>query len=87
MAITKLMHINAPKKGVASVHLKNALEYICNEIKTDNGNLVGSINCLPDFSFEQMIQTKKMFGKIGGWQGYLFVMSLEPGECNEEQML
>lgn len=51
MAITKLMHINAPKKGVASVHLKNALEYICNEIKTDNGNLVGSINCLPDFSF------------------------------------
>lgn len=87
MAITKLMHINTPKKGVASVHLKNALEYICNEIKTDNGNLVGSINCLPDFSFEQMIQTKKMFGKTGGRQGYHFVISLEPGEGNEEQML
>lgn len=86
MAITKLMHINAPKKGVASVHLKNALEYICNEIKTDNGNLVGSINCLPDFSFEQMIQTKKIFGKTGGRQGYHFVISLEPGEGNEKQM-
>ncbi len=86
MAITKLMHINAPKKGVASVHLKNALEYICNEIKTDNGNLVGSINCLPDFSFEQMIQTKEMFGKTGGRQGYHFVISLEPGEGNEMQM-
>lgn len=37
--------------------------------------------------FEQMIKTKKMFGKTGGRQGYHFVISLEPGEGNEEQML
>ena len=34
-----------------------------------------------------MIQTKEMFGKTGGRQGYHFVISLEPEEGNEEQML
>lgn len=87
MAITKIMNMKAAKTGNVAAHLKHSLEYICNKAKTDNGSLVGSINCLPDFSFEQMIQTKKMFGKTGGRQGYHFVISLEPGEGNEEQML
>lgn len=87
MAITKIMHLKAAKKGNVGAHLKHSLAYICNEAKTDNGNLVGSINCLPDFSFEQMLQTKEMFGKTGGRQGYHFVISLEPGEGNAEDML
>lgn len=87
MAITKIMNMKAAKTGNVAAHLKHSLEYICNKAKTDNGNLVGSINCLPDFSFEQMIQTKKMFGKTGGRQGYHFVIALEPGEGNEKQML
>lgn len=87
MAITKIMCMKAAKTGNVAAHLKHSLEYICNEAKTDNGNLVGSINCLPDFSFEQMIQTKEMFGKTGGRQGYHFVISLEPGEGNAEDML
>ena len=57
MAITKIMNMKAAKTGNMAAHLKHSLEYICNKAKTDNGNLVGSINCLPDFSFEQMIQT------------------------------
>ena len=87
MAITKIMNMKAAKTGNMAAHLKHSLEYICNKAKTDNGSLVGSINCLPDFSFEQMIQTKKMFGKTDGRQGYHFVISLEPGEGNEKQML
>lgn len=87
MAITKIMNMKAAKIGNVAAHLKHSLEYICNKAKTDNGSLVGSINCLPDFSFEQMIQTKKMFGKTDGRQGYHFVISLEPGEGNEKQML
>ena len=87
MAITKITCMKVAKKGDVAAHLKHSLEYICNEAKTDNGNLVGSINCLPDFSFEQMIQTKEMFGKTGGRQGYHFVISLEPGEGNAEDML
>lgn len=87
MAITKIMCMKAAKTGNVAAHLKHSLEYICNEAKTDNGNLVGSINCLPDFSFEQMIQTKEMFGKTGGRQGYHFVISLDPGEGNVENML
>ena len=87
MAITKIMNMKAAKTGNVAAHLKHSLEYICNKAKTDNGNLVGSINCLPDFSFEQMIQTKEIFGKTGGRQGYHFVISLEPGEGNAEDML
>ena len=87
MAITKIMHMKASEHGNVSAHLKHSLAYICNEVKTEQGSLVGSINCLPDFSFEQMIQTKKMFGKTDGRQGYHFVISLEPGEGNEKQML
>ena len=87
MAITKIMNMKAAKIGNVAAHLKHSLEYICNKAKTDKGSLVGSINCLPDFSFEQMIQTKKMFGKTDGRQGYHFVISLEPGEGNEKQML
>lgn len=87
MAITKIMCMKAAKTGNAAAHLKHSIEYICNKAKTDNGNLVGSINCLPDFSFEQMIQTKEMFGRTGGRQGYHFVISLEPGEGNTKDML
>ncbi|MBQ4058260.1 MAG: hypothetical protein IJD40_04940 [Lachnospiraceae bacterium] len=30
--------------------------------------------------FEQMCQTKQLYGKVGGRQGYHFVLSLAPGE-------
>lgn len=86
MAVTKIMCINAAKKGDIAAHLKHSINYICNEAKTENGILAGGINCLPDSAFEQMIQTKEMFGQTGKRQGYHFVISLKPGEGTKEQM-
>lgn len=68
MAITKIMYMKAGKAGNVAAHLKHSLEYICNEAKTENRSLVGGINCLPDYAYEQMIGTKEMFGQVGGRQ-------------------
>lgn len=86
MAITKIMYMKAGKAGNVAAHLKHSLEYICNEAKTENRSLVGGINCLPDYAYEQMIGTKEMFGQVGGRQGYHFIISLKPGEGTTEQM-
>ena len=86
MAITKIMCMKSAEHGNVAAHLKYSLAYICNEAKTENGSLVGGINCLPDFAYEQMIDTKEMFGQTGGRQGYHFIISLKPGEGTKEQM-
>lgn len=87
MAITKIMNIGAGKKGKITNHLKHALDYIMNEAKTENGVLVGGWNCVPKFAFEQMVGTKELYGKMGGRQGYHFVISCPPGEGTPEQLL
>lgn len=86
MAITKIMCMKSAEHGNVAAHLKHSIAYICNEAKTENGSLVGGINCLPDFAYEQMIGTKEMFGQTGGRQGYHFIVSLKPGEGTKEQM-
>lgn len=86
MAITKIMCMKSAEHGNVAAHLKHSLAYICNEAKTENGSLVGGINCLPDFAYEQMMGTKEMFGQTGGRQGYHFIISLKPGEGTREQM-
>lgn len=86
MAITKIMNIGAGKQGNIAIHLHNALDYIANAEKTENGVLVGYINCMEGMVFEQMCQTKRLYGKVGGRQGYHFVLSLAPGEGSVEQM-
>ena len=86
MAITKIMCMKSAERGNVAAHLKHSIAYICNEAKTENGSLVGGINCLPDFAYEQMIGTKEMFGQTGGRQGYHFIISLKPGEGTKEQM-
>jgi len=78
--------MKSAEHGNAAAHLKHSLAYICNEAKTEKGSLVGGINCLPDFAYEQMIGTKEMFGQTGGRQGYHFIISLKPGEGTKEQM-
>ena len=45
-------------------HLKRALDYVMNPEKTQGGRLVGAINCQADMAFEQMMDTKKQFGKF-----------------------
>lgn len=53
MAITKIMCMKSAEHGNVAAHLKHSLAYICNEAKTEKGRLVGGINCLPDFAYEQ----------------------------------
>lgn len=87
MAITKIMNIGAGKKGKITNHLKHALDYIMNEAKTESGVLVAGWNCVPMFAFEQMVGTKELYGKVGGRQGYHFVISCPPMEGTPEQLL
>ena len=87
MAITKIMNIGAGKKGKITNHLKNALDYIMNEAKTESGVLVGGWNCVPNLAFKQMVGTKELYGKTGGRQGYHIVISCPPDEGTPEQLL
>lgn len=87
MAITKIQCLNEEHTGNPAAHLKNALSYIQNPEKTEENVLVGSINCLPDTAFEQMMDTKVTFGKTNKRQGYHIIISFAPGEVTEEQAL
>ena len=75
MAITKIQCLNEAHTGNPASHLKNALSYIQNPEKTEENVLVGSINCLPDTAFEQMMDTKVTFGKTNKRQGYHIIIS------------
>lgn len=86
MAITKLMNMKVSKNGKIDVHLKNSIAYILNPKKLGDANLAGGINCLPELAYEQMKSTKVLFGKIGGRQGYHYVLSLKPGEGDPQIM-
>ena len=59
LAITKLMHMKDCGSGQHGTHLKRSIKYILNDEKTQNGNLVGGVNCQPDFAYEQMRATKE----------------------------
>lgn len=48
---------------------------------------MGSINCLPETAFEQMMDTKVTYEKTDKRQGYHIVISFVPGEAKEEQAL
>ena len=87
MAITKIQCLNEAHTGNPAAHLKTALSYIQNPEKTEENVLVGSINCLPDTAFEQMMDTKVTFGKTNKRQGYHIIISFAPGEATEEQAL
>lgn len=70
--------------GNPARHLEQALDYIQNPEKTNGNVLVGSINCLPETAFEQMMDTKMTFGKRDKRQGYHIIISFVPGETTEE---
>ena len=84
MAITKILHINEVDMCNPARHLEQALDYIQNPEKTNGNVLVGSINCLPETAFEQMMDTKMTFGKMDKRQGYHIIISFVPRETTEE---
>ena len=63
MAISKILHMKDSGNSFHARHLKRALDYVMNPEKTQGGRLVGAINCQTDMAFEQMMDTKKQFGK------------------------
>lgn len=86
MAITKLMHMKeAP--GVPYTHLKNAIDYVLDikngQAKTEGGLYVGgNAGYTNDDILETFLNTKREYGKEHGRQGYHFVISFAPGECD-----
>lgn len=88
MAITKIWYIQKSQDGDLSGSLKRSLQYIVNPVKTDNGLLVGGVNCPADamLAYQQMCETKQYFGKELGRQGYHVILSLDKGEGNPQTM-
>ncbi len=80
MAITKILNIKETKGRNPATHLETALNYIQNPDKTEECVLVGSINCLPDTAFQQMVETKELYQKTGKRQGYHVIISFSPEE-------
>lgn len=85
MAITKILNLQEADKRNPAAHLKNAIEYIQNPDKTEKCVLVGSLNCLPDSAFEQMMETKELYQKTGKRQGYHVIISFSPEEYVEPE--
>ena len=62
------------------------IQYIQNPDKTEECVLVGSINCLPDTAFEQMVETKNIFYKTGNRQGtHAWSFNMEQCKCNNRE--
>ena len=85
MAITKIMNIKECSGGSKGIHLFNSIHYILNPEKTSSGLLVGgNAGVLPGEIYHSFIQTKERYNKYEGRQGYHFVISFKPDECDEE---
>ncbi len=77
-----------PYRALAGFFCKcqeRALEYIQNGEKTEEKILVGSINCLPETAYEQMFETKQIFGKRDKRKGYHIIISFPPDEATPDQ--
>lgn len=97
MATTSLWHIEGRLKDLIAYvenpaktndpslqDFFNVFSYAQNPNKTEQGEYVTAINCVKEIALEQMILTKKQFGKDDGyiaWHGY---QSFKPGEVTPE---
>ena len=100
MATTSLWHIkgrltdvidyieNPDKTRAESDELRDlfsVIDYVKRCDATSEGEYVTAINCMRETAFEQMIMTKKQFGKTEGyiaWHGY---QSFKPGEVSPDE--
>lgn len=79
MAITKILSRNDG--------LKQAIDYVLNGDKTQEQVLTAHLNCDPGFAYQQMMDTKRELGKLGGRQCYHIIQSFAPGEITPELAL
>ena len=84
MAISKIMNMKDSGSAYHGKHLKLSIDYITEGWKPRDGELVGVVNCLPENVYEQMRDTKKLFEKNNGRQGYHIVLSFKPGEADPD---
>ena len=79
MAVTKILARNA--------HLDQAIQYVLNGEKTEGRVLTAHQNCDPGHEYQQMMDTKREPGKLGGRQCYHIIQSFQPGEITPELAL
>ena len=84
MAISKILNMKDCGGHFHGKHLKRSLDYVMNPEKTQDGRLVGAINCQVDSAFEQMKATKRKFGKVDKRQGYHIILSFKEDEVNPD---
>lgn len=65
--------------------LANALKYVENDSKTDMKMFVSGINCPTVRAYEQMMATKRRYGKLGGNVAYHGYQSFRSGEVTPEE--
>ena len=83
MAITKILNINQAKQSHGR-YLYRILHYIADPVKNGNGKYIGAVGCQPDFAYEQMMSTKKLFSKTDKRQAYHIIISFEEGEISPD---
>lgn len=79
MATTKIWPTN---------RLDKALNYTMNPDKTENGRWISTVNAIndtPENIYQNMMMTKRRFGKESGRQGYHMEQSFAPGEVTPFQ--
>lgn len=84
MAVSKILSIKDLPGEAHGKHLKAAFDYIRRAEKTQNGSLVGAVNCQPDFALSQMMATKNQYGKLSGRQAYHLIISFNEGEISPD---
>lgn len=58
-----------------------------NPDKTEGGLLCAGINTIPDMAYQDMMDTKRRFGKLDKRQGYHIIQSFAPGEIELDTAL
>ena len=79
MAVTKILARHA--------RIDVAIKYVLNGDKTEEQILTAHINCVAGRAHQQMMQTKKDYGKKDGVACYHIVQSFKPGEVSPELAL
>ena len=78
-----------PDKTTNPKYLDNdlaaALKYVTNDDKTDKQLFVSGINCPTSRAYEQMMATKRRYGKTGGNVAYHGFQSFKSGEVTPEE--
>lgn len=77
MAVTKIWKVKD--------RLDITIDYAVNGEKTEEKLYVSGINCMPDTSYQEMINVKKQFFKTDGIQCFHAVQSFVKGEITPEQ--